>query len=280
MTNADVVLAVVDWVEGRLTEDLPVPALAKKAGYSLHHFVRLFHGVVGMPPRDYVLRRKLSEAARELSRSRRTVTDVAFSYAFNDLETFTRAFRREFGTTPSAVRRGAPFAYTGRRAAVRPAAPIGITEPPVLEPSASFRLAGWSIRVYEETDAVGKLWARFLPRAATIRNAPVPPRFRQLASWTEDGDDGIDIMTGVEVPDFSDLPIDLVGKSVPGCDCLVFTHRGPVTRIGDSYRGIYERWLPASDRRPALPFNFERYRDGVGDPYADSYVFEICVPVA
>ena len=98
--------------------------------------------------------------------------------------------------------------------------------------------------MYEETDAVGKLWARF----------------RQLASWTEESDDGIDIMIGVEVPDFSDLPIDLVGKSVPGCDCLVFIHRGPVTRIGDSYRGIYDRWLPASDRRPALLFNFERYR--------------------
>jgi AraC family transcriptional regulator len=107
----------------------------------------------------------------------------------------------------------------------------------------------------------------------------VPPRFRQLASWTDDGDDGIDIMTGVEVPDLSDLPIDLAGKSVPRCDCLVFTHRGPVSRIGDSYRGIYERWLPASERRPALPLNFERYPDGAGDPYADSYVFEICVPV-
>jgi AraC family transcriptional regulator len=97
-------------------------------------------------------------------------------------------------------------------------------------------------------------------RSALIRNVAAPARFRQLASWTEEGDDDIDVMTGVEVPDFSDLPIDLVGKSVPGCNCLVFTHRSPVTRIGDSYRGIYERWLPASDRRPALPFNFARYR--------------------
>ena len=131
----------------------------------------------------------------------------------------------------------------------------------------------------EAADAVGKLWARFIPRAASIPNLPVPPRFRQLATWTEDGEEGIDILTGVEVPDISDLPIDLVGKSVPGCDCLVFTHRGSVARIGESYRSIYERWLPASDRRPALPFNCERYLEGAGDPYAETYVFQICVPV-
>jgi AraC family transcriptional regulator len=279
MTNAEVVLAVVDWIEERLSEELPVPALARRAGYSLHHFVRLFHGVVGLPPRDYVLRRRLSEAARELARGRRSVTEVAFAYAFNDLETFTRAFRREFGTTPSAVRRGATFTGTERHTASSPSAATGITEPPVLETSAPFRLAGWSIRVSAETDAIGKLWSRFTPRAASIPNVSMPHRFCQLASWTEDGDDGIDILTGIGVSDFSDLPVDLVGKSVPGCECLVFTHRGSVARIGDSYRSIYERWLPASDRRPALPFNYERYLDGAGDPYEDSYVFQICVPV-
>jgi AraC family transcriptional regulator len=279
MTNAEVVLAVVDWIEQRLADELPVPVLARRAGYSLHHFVRIFHGVVGMPPRDYVLRRRLSEAARELSRARRSVTDVAFAFAFNDLETFSRAFRREFATTPSAVRRGAPYRYTGRFAAPRPPLAIGIREPPVEEASAPFRLAGWSLRVSAETDAVGRLWQRFLARAATVPGAATPPRFRQLASWVDDGDDGIDIMAGVEVADISSLPVDLVGKHVPGCDCLVFTHRGSVAGIGDSYRSIYERWLPACDRRPSLPFNFERYPAGAGDPYDASYTFEICVPV-
>jgi AraC family transcriptional regulator len=106
--------------------------------------------------------------------------------------------------------------------------------------------------VSEAADAVGKLWARFIPRAASIPNLPVPPRFRQLATWTEDGEEGIDILTGVEVPGISDLPIDLVGKSVPGCDSLVFTHRGSVARIGESYRSIYERWLPASRENPGI----------------------------
>jgi AraC family transcriptional regulator len=279
MTNAEIVLAVVAWIELRLKENIPVPALASKAGYSLHHFVRLFGGVVGMPPKEYMLRRKLSQAARDLEQGRRRITDVAFEYGFNDLETFSRAFRRELGATPSAVGRGGPFPYTPACSAFMPAGGLGITEPPALERCAAFFLAGWSIRVRTQTNEVGQLWARFMERAPGIRNTVEPRRFRQIASWSEGSEDAVDIMAGIEVRDLTALPIDLVGKAVPSSDCLVFTHRGSVLRIADSYRAVYEKWLPASDRKPSLPFNYERYPEGAGDPYADSYTFQICVPV-
>jgi AraC-like DNA-binding protein len=139
-----------------------VPAVAKKAGYSLHHFIRLFSGVIGSPPKEYIARRKLSEAARELAAGGRRVTDVAFDYGFKDLETFTRAFRRELGTTPTAVRRGAMFPFV--EAVVRPrAAPsdgTGIREAPVIESMDAFTIVGRSIRVQSETDEVGKLWKK------------------------------------------------------------------------------------------------------------------------
>ena len=122
--TGEIVEEVARMIEGRWAEDLSVPTLAAKAGYSLHHFGRLFAGVVGLPPKEYVLRRRLSEAARDLSRDKRRVTDVAFDYGFNDLETFTRAFRRVLGVTPSAVRRGAAFPYfagaVAEKAAVDP----------------------------------------------------------------------------------------------------------------------------------------------------------------
>jgi AraC family transcriptional regulator len=82
------------------------------------------------------------------------------------------------------------------------------------------------------------------------------------------------------VTDLAGLPVDLSGKSVPGCSCLVFTHRGSAAGIGDSYRSIYEKWLPESDLRPSLPFNFERYLENAGDPYSESCSMQICVPVS
>ncbi|MFA6508442.1 MAG: AraC family transcriptional regulator [Treponemataceae bacterium] len=74
-TNGEIVTEVARRIEGRWAEDLSVSALAAKAGYSLHHFSRIFAGVVGFPPKEYVLRRRVSEAARELTGGKRRVTD-------------------------------------------------------------------------------------------------------------------------------------------------------------------------------------------------------------
>jgi AraC family transcriptional regulator len=279
MTNAEVILETVKWIESRLRGEISVPMAAAKAGYSLHHFIRLFGGVVGIPPGEYIARRKLSEAARVIAGGGFRVTDVAFEYGFNDLETFTRAFRRQMGATPTAVRRGAPFPYLGpvrEGLSARGRSPL---DPPATEAAETFSLVGWSLRVSEETDAVGRLWTRFLARARSIPGISDPPRFNQLAWWSEDAEESIEIMTGVRVDSLAEVPIDLVGKTVPACSCLVFTHRGSMARVGESYRAIYQDWLPRLDLRPALPFNFERYPGGATDPYSDGYVMEICVPL-
>lgn len=283
-TNAEVVREIARRMEGRWAEDLSVPALAAKAGYSLHHFSRLFAGVLGVSPKEYVLRRRLSEAARILAGTKRRVTDVAFDYGFNDLETFTRAFRREFGVTPSAVRRGSRFPYFAAAVAaegstVNEESPVARASP-VVERFPGALLAGQSVRVSEETEAVGRLWARFMDRAPTIRFLIEPTTFMQLASWTEESEDWVDIMVGAEVERLEGLDLDLIGKVAPPCDCVVFEHRGSAARIGESYRAIYGELLPAMNRKPGLPFNFERYYPDAGDPYSDEYRFRIFVPLS
>lgn len=278
MRNEEVILETTRWIEGKLRDELPVPAIAAKAGYSLHHFTRLFAGVVGIPPKEYVLRRKLSEAARELAAGRGRVVDVALAWGFNDLDSFARAFRRELGCTPSAARRGAAFPFlepTVRRKAAAPVegAPAIETFPPVL-------LAGYQLRISGPGDEIGRLWARFMPRSATIPRRRSPGRTRQLATWTEDAEDWVDILVAAEMETLDELPFDLVGKAVPACSCLTFLHRGSAARVGESYAAIYGSLLPALDRKPVLPFNFEHYFDDSGDPYSDGYSFKICVPIA
>jgi len=279
MTNAEIILETARWIEDRLGEELPVPAVAAKSGYSLHHFVRLFVGVAGIAPKEYILRRKLSEAGLALARRGCRVTEAAFEYGFRDLETFSRAFSREFGVSPSSVRAGAPFPYLAPLALTLRQAPT-IVRAPVIERFPAALLAGRSIRVSEAGDSVGKLWAAFMPRALSIPRRRVPQVFRQLATWDESAEDSLDIFVGVEMETLDELPLDLVGKAVPACDCLVFEHRGSASRIAESYRAIYADLLPAMDRKPAMAFNFERYLPGAGDPRSDAYRFDICVPLA
>jgi len=277
VSNEEVVYETARWIEGRLGEALPIPAIAAKAGYSLFYFERLFAGILGLTPKEYVLRRKLSEAARELAAGRRGVTDVAFSYGFSDSDSFSRAFKRFHGTTPSAVRRGARFEY--HPAASRSAASPRRGSEPCVRASPGFLVAGW-LAAGEDPSSPGRLWALFPRRAPTIPRKKEPIVYRQLAWWNELDESSFAILVGVEMESLDSLPIDLVGKAVPACDCLVFRHEGPAAEIGKSYERIYGELLPAMDRKPSLPFNFESYPAGEADPASTCYWVDICVPLS
>jgi AraC-like DNA-binding protein len=81
-----------------------VQDLATAAGYSLYHFIRVFNQYVGLTPYDYLIRRRLSEAARDLLSGEKKVVDLAMDYLFESHEGFTRAFSRMFNLTPSGWR--------------------------------------------------------------------------------------------------------------------------------------------------------------------------------
>jgi len=78
--------------------------LARTAGLSPYHFLRVFKGVTGVTPHQWLLRARLREAARRLVTSRAPVTEIALDVGFDDLSNFIRTFRAEFGVPPSRYR--------------------------------------------------------------------------------------------------------------------------------------------------------------------------------
>lgn len=94
---------------------LSVARLARDAGLSPYHFLRVFRTLVGMTPHQYVLRTRINRAATQLRLSDRPVSEIAFEAGFNDLSTFNRRFRGLMGTPPRAYRRQrdrtTPIAY-------------------------------------------------------------------------------------------------------------------------------------------------------------------------
>ena len=87
--------------------DLSLDALAARAGWSPFHFHRAFRKVVGETPKQYMLRLRLERAAARLATGSDPVVRIAADAGFASHEVFTRAFRRQFGLTPSAYRRDA-----------------------------------------------------------------------------------------------------------------------------------------------------------------------------
>lgn len=100
MERRKVIQASLDYIEENLKAELTATELAQMAGYSLFHYYRVFHGAVGMPVMQYVLRRRLLHAIYEIRRGKSGVR-AALEYGFDTYAGFYKGFVREFGATPS-----------------------------------------------------------------------------------------------------------------------------------------------------------------------------------
>lgn len=89
------------------SEPLDLETVASEAGLSPYHFLRLFAGVLGVTPHQYLIRSRLRRAARLLADDARPITDVAFDVGFGDLSNFVRTFHRAAGVSPGTFRRAA-----------------------------------------------------------------------------------------------------------------------------------------------------------------------------
>lgn len=85
---------------------LTLAQLAADAGQSPFHYLRTFEQLAGVTPHQFILRTRLRHAAGRLVTEEARVIDVALDAGFNDVSTFNRAFRTEFGVAPRAYRRG------------------------------------------------------------------------------------------------------------------------------------------------------------------------------
>jgi len=98
--------AAIGYLEGNLRGEADIEKAAEAANCSVFHFHRMFEVITGLGPGEYLRRRRLSEAARELSSgSGAKVIDIALRYGYDSPDAFSRAFRREFGCLPTEARR-------------------------------------------------------------------------------------------------------------------------------------------------------------------------------
>lgn len=96
---------LAEYVEEHLADDVPLGALAEVAKLSPFHFARAFKQSFGMPPHRYLTSRRIEHAKLLLADAAVTVTEVGVAVGFSDTSSFTTAFRRLAGITPSVYRR-------------------------------------------------------------------------------------------------------------------------------------------------------------------------------
>lgn len=109
MNKFTVLSEALDYIEENLTKRLTPGMCAKKCCYSLSNLQKMFHCTFNIGIGDYISRRKLTMAARELLVTDSTVLEIALKYGYNSHEVFTRAFVRLWGVTPAVFRKSSGF---------------------------------------------------------------------------------------------------------------------------------------------------------------------------
>jgi AraC-like DNA-binding protein len=92
------------WIDAHSHRQIDLEDAADQAGISPFHFLRLFSGVLGVTPHQYLMRSRLRHAARRLAGDESTITDIAYDVGFGDLSNFVRTFHRAAGVSPLRFR--------------------------------------------------------------------------------------------------------------------------------------------------------------------------------
>lgn len=91
---------IMDYIDTNLTEDLSVDTIAETFYLSKYHMMRLFRSSTGTGVYQYITQRRL-EMARELIATGLPATESCFRCGFGSYSSFTRAYGKHFGTTPT-----------------------------------------------------------------------------------------------------------------------------------------------------------------------------------
>ncbi|OQA17070.1 MAG: Right origin-binding protein [Chloroflexi bacterium ADurb.Bin360] len=276
MSDPAAIVRALDFIENHLQTAITLGDVADAVAYSLYHFCRSFKNVTHYTPYDYLMRRRIAEAARALLHTSAKVTDVAFDYQFNNLETFSRAFRRVLGQSPSQWRQQGQVGYrqllpplTG--AHVEHIARCGPWQPAEL-PDFTLTLVG--VMTLGDRDAPAWAWlSRELAGAAV--------RCESCYAWVcHPRGDELEraVLAAVAAQVMPEIPPGLVRKDLPQATYLRFAQVGTARDLELLRDYIDYVWLPQSDYRVAHPCYLVRYAAIPGLQPSESNL-EVYVPV-
>lgn len=101
----DRICTTVEQIENHLDQPVSLERLSQIAYMSKFHFLRTFQLATGLCPIHYQKTRQLTQAALNFRNTLESVEKIAFGLGFDDHSSFSRAFKRQFGLSPSQYRK-------------------------------------------------------------------------------------------------------------------------------------------------------------------------------
>lgn len=105
MTIYEQIQQIIDYLENNLSSQLTCEDVAYEANMSVRSFYNYFWVISGFSYKQYVIKRRLTKALDLLQNESLQVVDVAFESGYETHESFSRAFKNEFGVSPVDFRK-------------------------------------------------------------------------------------------------------------------------------------------------------------------------------
>ncbi len=255
--------------------DLSLDALAEVAAMSRFHWHRVFHAMTGETCAQAVRRIRAHRAACWLVQTDWPLERIAARSGYDNVQSFTRLFRAQFGVTPLAFRKdgcpGSPMLNLKEGNVMTN--PVEIRDmPPVRLAALAHQGAYYEIgRAYGALSAIMTaqgLWPQVRGTFALYYDSPADVAEADLRSHA-----GFALAEGVPVPEGSEE------VHLPGGRHAVMTYKGPYAGLAAAWDALYATWLPGSGEEPADAPPFEKYLNDPSSTPPQDLLTEICVPL-
>lgn len=275
----------VNYVEAHLTEPLDYGEIAKQAACSPFYFQRIFGILCGMSLGEYIRNRRLTLAGSELSASDARVIDVAYKYGYDTPESFTRAFTRFHGITPSEARKNSAALKSFSRVSVQIILKGGNVMDYKIVKKEAFtvleKVEQQTIEDEQNKNTIPAFWARShkdgtvatLLQQAPDRSFIFGVCYNNPHTDSKTFDYAIAALYGGGI-----VPTGFRLREIPARTWAVFAITGAMpAAVQETWHKICAEFFPTSSYQPTYEMDVEAYT--AGDMTAPDYRSEIWVPV-
>ena len=99
------ICSIVAFIEQRIKKEISFQELERAVGFSYRHIRKIFKEKTKVSLSRFIISRRIANIAFEIVHSGKSMTEISFEYGFESYDTFTRAFKRETGMTPSVFKK-------------------------------------------------------------------------------------------------------------------------------------------------------------------------------
>lgn len=277
----------INYVEDHLKEELDYGAVAREAACSSYYFQRIFNILCGMTLGEYIRNRRLSLAGSEIINTDRKIIDIALEYGYESPESFSRAFTKFHGVTPSECRKEGERLKVFSRLSIQITMKGGnLMENYRIVEKEAFkvleRVETHSIVRNENKNTIPEFWER-AHRDGTVEKLLKQAEdntyiFGICYGNTAQDDSTFEYAIAAKYTEGAEVPEGFRVQEIPARTWAVFECTGPMPQaIQDMFHRIVTEFFPSSGYQPTYEMDIEAYT--AGSMTAEDYKSEIWVTI-